>query len=454
MALQIRQLIQHFVIVFSLFSRYNALKEDPRYNYYKEVVAGYDPQAYPSYVSTLEDGEFKDLIRPSAEVLSLHRFGEVDIITSTSTKTVNVDDFGATGDGHDDTQAFEKAWKEACSSKGTVVLEVPEGKSYLLRPVRFSGPCKSNLTIQIYGTIEASDDRSDYKEDSRHWLIFDNVHNLLVEGGGNINGNGKIWWQNSCKINKDLPCKDAPTALTFYKSKNLRVKDLNIQDAQQIHVSFDECTNVQASNLTVTAPEKSPNTDGIHVTHTQNIQITNSVIGTGDDCISIVSGSQNVQAMDITCGPGHGISIGSLGSRNSKAYVSGVTVDGAKLSGTTNGVRIKTWQGGSGSASNIKFQNIEMVNVTYPIIINQNYCDQDKPCKEQSSAVQVKNVLYENIKGTSASEVAIKFDCSESHPCEGLVLQNVCLQEQGDETAKAVCNNVKLSEEDVSPQCP
>lgn len=27
----------------------------------------------------------------------------------------------------------------------------------------------------------------------------------------------------------------------------------------------------------------------------------------GDDCISIVSGSQNVRATDITCGPGHGI---------------------------------------------------------------------------------------------------------------------------------------------------
>ena len=27
----------------------------------------------------------------------------------------------------------------------------------------------------------------------------------------------------------------------------------------------------------------------------------------GDDCISIVSGSKNVTATDITCGPGHGI---------------------------------------------------------------------------------------------------------------------------------------------------
>lgn len=27
----------------------------------------------------------------------------------------------------------------------------------------------------------------------------------------------------------------------------------------------------------------------------------------GDDCISIASGSQKVQATNITCGPGHGI---------------------------------------------------------------------------------------------------------------------------------------------------
>ncbi|XP_047181858.1 polygalacturonase-like, partial [Vigna umbellata] len=133
-----------------------------------------------------------------------------------------------------------------------------------------------------------------------------------------------------------------------------------------MHVSFEESKNVIASGLTVTAPEDSPNTDGIHITNTQNIQISNTVIGTGDDCISIESGSMNVLATKITCGPGHGISIGSLGSAKSKDFVSGVMVNGAKFSGTTNGVRIKTWQGGSGSASNIKFQNIEMDKVTNP----------------------------------------------------------------------------------------
>ena len=39
--------------------------------------------------------------------------------------------------------------------------------------------------------------------------------------------------------------------------------------------------NVRVSGLTVTAPADSPNTDGIHVTDTKNIQISSSVIGTG-----------------------------------------------------------------------------------------------------------------------------------------------------------------------------
>ncbi|KAF6168358.1 hypothetical protein GIB67_018198 [Kingdonia uniflora] len=246
-------------------------------------------------------------------------------------------------------------------------------------------------------------------------------------------------------------------AMTFYNCSNLIVKDLYIKDAQQIHVSFERCLNVQVQNLLVTSPEKSPNTDGIHITGTQNIQIMSCVIKTGDDCISIVSGSKNVQATNINCGPGHGISIGSLGENHSEAHVSGVTVDNSTLTGTTNGVRIKTWQGGHGKASNIIFQNIVMRNVSNPIIIDQNYCDQDDPCKEQPSAVQVRNIWYKNIKGTSQSKTAIKFDCSKKHPCRGILLENIDLkaEEKEDEPVRALCNNVKWTQIGKnSPICP
>ncbi|KAJ7982216.1 putative Polygalacturonase [Quillaja saponaria] len=371
---------------------------------------------------------------------------------SVSSKMVSVDDYGAKGDGGDDAKAFEEAWNKACSER--VDLVVPKYRTYHLKPIIFYGPCHSNFVLKIYGTIKASINISDYEKDRRHWLLFKNLTNFRVEGGGIINGNGRKWWENSCKINKTLPCKHPPTAVTFSECNNLRVKNLRIQNPQQMHLSFGNCVNVKVSNLIITAPGDSPNTDGIHVTGTQNIQIKKCVIGTGDDCISIKSGSTNVKATDIVCGPGHGISIGSLGAGNSEANVSNVLVNRAKLSGTTNGVRIKTWQGGSGYAKDIKFQNIAMQNVTNPIIINQDYCDQEKSCSEQVKAVQVSNVVYKNIGGTSASEVVIKFECSKSFPCKGIWMQNINLVREGNGNVKGSCVNIRYSSRGkISPQC-
>ncbi|KAK7258189.1 hypothetical protein RIF29_32704 [Crotalaria pallida] len=378
------------------------------------------------------------------------------------TVVVSVDDYGAKADGRDDSEAFEKAWHDACSRGAALV--VPQNRIYLLKPITFSGPCQPNTAFMVHGTIKAWPQISAYEQDRLHWIVFDSVSNFRVDGGGTFNGNGKKWWQNSCKTNPNLvshalliklPCKDGPTAVTFTGCNNLRVANLRFIDAQQMHVTFQKCFNVIASNLVVRAPENSPNTDGIHVSETQNIQISNSDIGTGDDCVSIVSGSQNVRVTDITCGPGHGISIGSLGADNSEAEVSNVVVNRATLTGTTNGVRIKTWQGGSGYARNIKFLNIAMQNVTNPIIIDQYYCDQQTPCREQKSGVQLSKVLYQNIRGTSASEVAIKFDCSRTVPCREIYVQDVILEPEGGSGGTiATCENVRyVNRGKFFPQC-
>lgn len=70
-------------------------------------------------------------------------------------------------------------------------------------------------------------------------------------------------------------------ALTMYQCTNLVMKNLKIQNAQQIHTSFEKCTDVEVSNLVVTSPGDSPNTDGIHVTGTKNIKISDCFIATG-----------------------------------------------------------------------------------------------------------------------------------------------------------------------------
>jgi polygalacturonase len=190
----------------------------------------------------------------------------------------------------------------------------------------------------------------------------------------------------------------------------------------------------------------------------------------GDDCISIENGTHNLHVSKVMCGPGHGISIGSLGDDNSRAEVSGITIDMVQFHGTTNGARIKTYQvsrtrivtilfsernrdahpyvfmqGGSGYAKDITFQNIVMDGVKNPIIIDQDYCDKAKPCRAQAgSAVEISNVVFKNIIGTTITKEAIKLDCSENVPCHDITLQNIDLRMQGGKGAtESICQNAR-----------
>lgn len=46
-------------------------------------------------------------------------------------------------------QAFKKAWNEACSSTKAVFV-VPKDKTYLVKQIKFKGPCKDALTVQVH----------------------------------------------------------------------------------------------------------------------------------------------------------------------------------------------------------------------------------------------------------------------------------------------------------------
>jgi polygalacturonase len=134
-------------------------------------------------------------------------------------------------------------------------------------------------------------------------------------------------------------------------------------------------------------------------------------------------------------------SIGSLGKDLKEAGVQNVTVKATTFTGTQNGVRIKTWgRASNGFARNILFQHAFMVNVQNPIIIDQNYCPDSKGCPRQVSGVKISDVTYQDIHGSSATQVAVKFDCSSRNPCSKIKLENVKLTYQN-QAAKSLCNH-------------
>ncbi|RYR07216.1 hypothetical protein HN51_071173 [Arachis hypogaea] len=357
--------------------------------------------------------------------------------------TFNVLDYGAKGDAHaDDTKAFEDAWEAACKIDSSTMV-VPSGKVFLIKPISFAGPnCRQNIVFQLDGKIIAPTDPKSWGSGSLKWIEFTKLNKITIKGKGVIDGQGSVWWNNNNDDDSSveesttspfsvLPSSGKlpstkPTALRFYGSDGVTVTGITIQNSQQMHLKFDSCTNVQVFDIKISSPADSPNTDGIHLQESQNVVLHSSTLVCGDDCVSIQTGCSNIFIQDLNCGPSHGISIGGLGKDNTKAFVSNVTVQNINIQNSLTAVRIKSWQGGSGSCKNVMFSNIQVSDAETPIIIDQYYCDNSK-CKNSTSAVAVSAINYVNIKGTYTKE-PVRFACSDSVPCSGLTLDTISLE--------------------------
>ncbi|KAL9432106.1 hypothetical protein AB3S75_027175 [Citrus x aurantiifolia] len=81
-----------------------------------------------------------------------------------------------------------------------------------------------------------------------------------------------------------------------------------------------------------------------------------------------------------------------------------------------------------------------MNNVDNPIIIDQNYCPDNENCPGQASGVKISDVIYQDIHGTSGTEVGVKLDCSSKNPCTGISLEDVKLVYKN-QPAEASCTN-------------
>ncbi|KAL3619880.1 hypothetical protein CASFOL_034792 [Castilleja foliolosa] len=335
----------------------------------------------------------------------------------------NVLSYGARGDGRtDSTSAFQRAWSAACRSVTPASVSVPRG-TFLVRPLSFTGPCRNRILFEISGTIVAPDNYN-VIGNSAYWILFYKVSRLTVRGG-TIDAKGSKFW--SCRRGRYNRCPGGARSLAFEWCNNVNVRGVRSFNSQIIHISISHSSNVKLQNVRITAPSGSPNTDGIHISASRGVTVTDSIIKTGDDCISIGPGTMNVWMEKIGCGPGHGISIGSLGDSYNEAGVQNVTVTNSVFTKTQNGVRVKSWARASvGYARNLVFRNLVMRNVANPIMIDQNYCPSGS-CPHQSSGVRVSQVLYRNIKGTSATQAAMTFRCSRSRPCYGIRLADIRL---------------------------
>ncbi|KGN43473.2 exopolygalacturonase clone GBGA483 [Cucumis sativus] len=379
----------------------------------------------------------------------------IGLITNAQAADFHVKRYGARANGNsDDSQAIMKAWKDACSSTKPSKIVIPGGR-YVVDSMKFQGPCLAPIHVQVEGRLQAPTNIKKMRNDAS-WIVFQYINGLTLSGKGTFDGRGSLAWkQNQCASSGK--CGSLPISLRFYSLNNSLIKDITSTDSKFFHVNVHNCRNLTLQNINIDAPGDSPNTDGIHIGGSSGVTIHNARIKTGDDCVSIGDGSQQIKVEKVTCGPGHGISIGSLGKYKNEKPVSGITVRDCTITNTMFGVRIKSWPASTkGIASNMQFESIVMNNVGTPILIDQQYCPYGTCNRQIPSRVQISNVGFKNIRGTSTTQVAVKLVCSRGYPCKNVKLSNINLKYSGTNgTAISECSNVKpaIAGSVVPPAC-
>ncbi|RZC51117.1 hypothetical protein C5167_019540, partial [Papaver somniferum] len=304
--------------------------------------------------------------------------------------------------------AFQNVWMKVCQGNSTFpVFVIPSGKNFLLSPVTFKGPCMSpKIVVEVLGNIVAPDQISAWGNGVKHsWIDFYHINGLTVHGPGLIDGQGLTWW-NQSHVDERLPAFKLDSCSRVELS---RMKHIN---SPRNHISIHNCSDIIISNINITAPGSSHNTDGIDISRSTYIRVQDSFIGTGDDCIAINGGTSSVEITNVACGPGHGIrNLFEHHETCSKMNQYKVVSEAWERKELLKLSKIYTSKiGGSGYARHITFDQIKFVEVYNPI----------------TSAVEVNDVYYTRIYGTSKHRKnVINLKCIQDVPCTNIVMNQI-----------------------------
>ncbi len=376
------------------------------------------------------------------------------IVTHAATTICNVKSFGAVGnDTTKDTAAIQKAIN-SCASAGGGTVEVPPG-TYLSAPLFL----KSNITLQVDAgaTLDASKTLSDYtiptgvtvKEPVLAFINGYQLNNVGITGTGLINGEGSVWWPTG------KAAHDRPRLIELAYATTVTVTGIHLENAGSMHLFFFGSSNISVSNVTITAPSSSPNTDGIDFSYSHDAVVNGCNIDTGDDDVAIVSGISESSAPQLGAAHitvenchfqnGHGLSIGS----GTTGGVTNITVSNITFNGTANGLRIKSDRTVGGEVSFVTYTGITMTNVKHPILITGYYPTipaSDTPQPVTNTTPYYHDITINNLTATGASDAgtivgvpekpltAIKLNAVKISAKTGVIVRNATVTVTGGTT--------------------
>ena len=323
----------------------------------------------------------------------------------------NVKDFGAVGDGISlDTKAIQRA----IDAGG--VAWFPPG-TYLCGTLWLHGD--GGLELSPGAVLLASGNRQDYNADDfapynkvyptecvsgAHFIIADRVSNIVIRGGGRIDGNRPAFYE----LPADIVCSYEtitwrPGQMLFiHDCENVTIEDVQLTNSPYWSCFLYGCSHVRINGLRIANPMRTPNGDGLDIEACRGVTVSDCQIETGDDCIAIRSSSafgaehpvtENIVITNcILTTVCNAVRIGV-----GEGLIRRVTMDNCQIIGSRTGFCIATqyWAHASLQIEQCMFTNL--------------YIEAKRPFSLHSNAwgrtvgpvtARIENLLFSNIRGT------------------------------------------------------
>jgi len=377
------------------------------------------------------------------------------IIQSAASKkeVFDVTKYGAVGNGTTlNTAAIQKAIDE-CSPGGKVLI--PAGT--FLSGALF---LKSDMTLQIDGTLRGSDNASDYPQTSKrfpYYLSGNNfaglinayttdyysIKNVRICGSGTVNGGSDVVGSitghaNTILGNNQVAASegddsDRADMVTIKGVDGLYIGGLTFVNPAMHTIFISYSKNITVNGVNVSTYDIH-NADGINVCTSDTAYIFNSTFDTGDDCINFNAGvgadgvkenysTRNVRVFNCMTKHGHG---GAVFGSFTAAWFQDFVVEDCVFDGTDRGLRFKTGLKQGGGAKNILCRDIIMKDIIKDAI----FFDSAYSCSYPSGGPgQFKDIIVKNVTCTGVRRYGIYVNGSPGAEHDNISLSNITIDD-------------------------
>ncbi|MBQ6472281.1 MAG: right-handed parallel beta-helix repeat-containing protein [Victivallales bacterium] len=306
---------------------------------------------------------------------------------------MNIVDFGAVADGATvNTKAIQTAI-DACAAVGGGTVTVPAGvfvtgtiwlRSHVELHLEMGALLKASTNLADYCATDSYEQNSFSQAEQwngAHLIVALEQEDVALTGPGTIDGGGEFFfedeihnvfghffvWSDGFRMARDKRSLRPGQMIVFCECDNVRISNLSLRNSPCWTVFLHGCTDAIVTGLIIRNPSVNGNTDGIDIDCCDGVTVSDCIIHTGDDAITVRGNPRKLK---------------------NKRACENISITNCVLDCTVSGFRVGV---GDGAIRHVAISNITMKRVAYGFLIQSAY-------KEPSRGTDISDVTISNIQ--------------------------------------------------------